>query len=99
MEYDIVADIFNKLALLAAKRQQPLIIIENPKKPYVRESAHVEPYILTIGNASVLFNGFAKSEMIEVYAEIRAQLYAEEAAKHAHEAGWRSAKEAYAKST
>lgn len=82
MLYDVVADMMNKIANMAAKRQQPLIILENPKYELAtvyERVAGVDQYIANIGNASVSFEGFYPSEMIEVYAQLKSQLEAEDA--------------------
>jgi hypothetical protein len=105
MEYDFLNNsLLNKILQLAVTRQTPFIVIQDPKYAAMKaghkfsDDTTVYNYIATIGGVNVGFDGFSPADLVDLYAELKAGLYAEEAAKHAHEAGWQSAKEAYAKS-
>lgn len=104
-EYDgLNYALMNKIINLATQRQTPFIIIQDPKCAAMKsgqkfsDDTAIYNYIATIGGVNVGFDGFSPADLVDLYSELKAGLYAEEAAKHAHEAGWQSAKEAYAKS-
>ena len=84
MGYDVVADMLAKITKLAVQRQQPFIILENPR--FVADKAAnphnpmgwTDPYLATIGNAAMSFDGFYEVEMIELYAGLKGQLEAQD---------------------
>jgi hypothetical protein len=101
---DITIMLLSKITTLATSKQQPLIILENPKYAALKASQDRNPsqwpdYLLaSIGNVSVSFDGYSINELTELYAELKAGIEAEETYKKAHEVGYQSAKQAYAKS-
>lgn len=87
MDSDTVLLLLNRITGLALARQTPLIIIENPKYVAARiekprdPSSYPDILVATIGNVSVSFDGYCLSEMLDLYAELKSGLEAEEAIK------------------
>lgn len=70
--------LMDRIIKLAAKRNEPFIVIEDPRKVAYnlnpRQDAEYFNYIATIGNVNVGFNGFYPSDLIDLYAELKAGL-------------------------
>lgn len=98
---DTVFILLQRITKLATDRQTPLIILRNPKRDAAKlENPHMPnewPYDLlaTIGNTSVAFDGYCLTELIDLYAELKAGLEADEAAIQASRATWDRAHEVY----
>ncbi len=75
METETSVIILHKLLALASARQQPFIVLENPKRQL--DSAAC-PWIATIGNAAAAFDSFYPGDMVDVYASLKSQLAVEE---------------------
>lgn len=95
--------LLQKITRLAVERQLPFIILENPRRVAASvESPHSpsmwpDTLMATIGNVAVSFDGYNMPELIDLYAELKAGLEAEDTYKKAHAVGFDAAKQAYAK--
>jgi len=80
---DIIIMLLNKITTLAVKKQQPLIILENPKLAYLEAQMDKNPsqwpdkLVASIGNVSVTFDGYNVNELTELYAELKTGLEVE----------------------
>ena len=84
---EITVMLLGKITDLAIKKQQPLIILENPKFAAQRASNERSPsqwpdnLVASIGNVSVTFDGYSINELTELYAELKTGLEVETYAK------------------
>lgn len=100
METETSVIILDKIVRLASQRQQPFIVLRNPKREAVEKGAvndgneWIFAWLATIGPVTVGFDSFYPSDMIDLYSELKAALYAEEAVRASN-----MDNPAYAKST
>lgn len=72
------AILLNKITKLAVKAERPLIIIENPSRSSTSKFGFYH-YIASIGEAYVGFDGYSVDDLVELYADFKAQLEVENA--------------------
>jgi hypothetical protein len=80
---DTISMLMYKITQLAVKRQQPLIILQDPNcihyqslspEARLKYDKPYSNYIATIGDAAARFEAFCASDLTEVYASLRSQL-------------------------
>lgn len=91
METETSVIILDKIVRLAAQRQQPFIVIKNPKREAIEKGGAtgtggewVYQWLATIGPVTVGFDSFYPADMIDLYSELKAALYAEEAVRNSN---------------